>query len=127
MTIGLPVFFIFAFGGGLIVPSRPGRPSFSPRAVPKLQPGAHSCVKGRGRRSREYKMTKKRRHLSAADRASRPALEDRVLQVLKELEERANNLSPGLERDKLMRRVRVMNTSNHLNDWLASPGLRTPT
>jgi hypothetical protein len=45
---------------------------------------------------------------------------------MKDLQERANSLPLGLERDKLMRRVRVMDTSNHLHNWLASPGLRAP-
>ena len=45
---------------------------------------------------------------------------------MKYLQERANSLPLGLERDKLMRRVRVMDTSNHLHNWLASPGLRAP-
>lgn len=64
--------------------------------------------------------------LTDEERASRPALEERVSQVMKELEERANKLPPGMERDKLMRRIRGLDTSNHLNDWLASPGLRIP-
>ena len=72
-------------------------------------------------------MTKKRSRLTDADRARRPALDDRVSQAMKDLRERANNLPPGTERDKLIRRARVMDTSNHLNDWLASLGLRART
>ena len=45
---------------------------------------------------------------------------------MKDLQERANSLPLGLERDKLMRRMRAIDTSNHLHDWLASPGLRAP-
>ena len=72
-------------------------------------------------------MIQKRGRLTNEQRAGRPALEERVFQTIKDLQERANNLPPGTERDKLLRRVRVMATSNHLNDWLASPGLRTPS
>ena len=71
-------------------------------------------------------MTKKRSRLTGSERARRPALEDRISQAMKDLQERANSLPPGLERNKLMRRVRVMDTSNHLHNWLASPGLRAP-
>ena len=93
---------------------------------PNCNPPPIWALKG-GQRSREYQMTEKRSHLTAAQRATRPALEDRIFQAIKDLEERVKNLPPGLEREKLTRRIRVMNTSNHLNDWLASPGLRTPT
>ena len=35
-------------------------------------------------------------------------------------------LQPGFERDAMMRRARHAETASHLEDWLLSPGLRTP-
>lgn len=69
---------------------------------------------------------KRRNRFSEEERANRPALEERVLQVAKDLEERANKLPPGRERDDLMRRARLTDTANHINEWLSSPGLRPP-
>ena len=71
-------------------------------------------------------MTKTRRRLSKAERANRPAFEDRVSRVAKDLEERAARLPPGKERDNLIRRARLMGAANHINGWLVSPGLRPP-
>jgi hypothetical protein len=32
----------------------------------------------------------------------------------------------GLQRDAMLRKARLIETASHINDWLTSPGLRTP-
>ncbi|WP_342708269.1 hypothetical protein AAFG13_22740 [Bradyrhizobium sp. B124] len=34
---------------------------------------------------------------------------------------------PGLQRDAMLRKARLVETASHINDWLTSPGLRTPS
>jgi hypothetical protein len=58
--------------------------------------------------------------------ASRPSFEARISQAAKELEEKAWQMPPGSERDHLLRRARLMNTTEHLREWLSSPGLQPP-
>ena len=70
------------------------------------------------------KKTTKR--LSPTERMSRPSLEVRVSQRVKQLEERAWQMPPGPERDDLLRRARRMDVANHLNEWLSSPVLQSP-
>jgi hypothetical protein len=33
---------------------------------------------------------------------------------------------PGFQRDEMLRKARLVETASHINDWLTSPGLRTP-
>ncbi|UFX48856.1 hypothetical protein HAP47_0004985 [Bradyrhizobium sp. 41S5] len=33
----------------------------------------------------------------------------------------------GLQRDATLRKARLVETASHINDWLTSPGLRTPS
>jgi hypothetical protein len=42
------------------------------------------------------------------------------------LNEEAQALRPGPERDAMIRRVRHAEIVSHLEDWLLSPGLRAP-
>ena len=39
----------------------------------------------------------------------------------------ATALPPGPARDRLVRRARQLETASHMNAWLMSPGLRSPT
>jgi hypothetical protein len=67
-----------------------------------------------------------RKLLSPQERISRPALEIRISQRAKELEEQAWRMPPGPERDELLRRARRIDVATHINEWLTSPGLRPP-
>ena len=60
--------------------------------------------------------------------ASQPKLplQDRMALHALRLKQEAQALRPGPERDDLIRRARHAETASHLNDWLLSPGLRTP-
>jgi hypothetical protein len=42
------------------------------------------------------------------------------------LKARARLLPPGKQREELLRKVRQINTAAHLNEWLQSPGIRSP-
>jgi hypothetical protein len=44
----------------------------------------------------------------------------------KEIREQAAKLSPGPERDALLKRARRADTASHLDDWANSPGLQPP-
>jgi hypothetical protein len=41
--------------------------------------------------------------------------------------EEADNLPPGPEKNALLTKIRQLEVASHINDWLASPGLRPPT
>ena len=69
---------------------------------------------------------KKRKRLSPIERASRPSFEARVSQAVKDVEDSAWRLPPGPERDAMLRKARQMNTANHINEWLSSPGGMRP-
>jgi hypothetical protein len=42
------------------------------------------------------------------------------------LKAQARLLPPGSQREDLSRKVHQINTAAHLNEWLRSPGLRSP-
>ena len=51
---------------------------------------------------------------------------ERLDQEVKRLRAEAEKLPRGSERDQLLRKARQAETAFHVNDWLSSPGLRTP-
>jgi hypothetical protein len=53
-------------------------------------------------------------------------LQDRMALHALRLNEEAQMLQAGPERDDLIRRARHAETASHVNDWLLSPGLRPP-
>ena len=67
-----------------------------------------------------YAMTKQRRFTHSMP------LKDRLSSFAEELREQAALLTPGPERDDLLRRARQADTALHLDDWANSPGLRSP-
>jgi hypothetical protein len=50
----------------------------------------------------------------------------RLAQEALRIQEQINSLPPGNERELLVRKVRQLETASHVNEWLASPGLRAP-
>lgn len=54
------------------------------------------------------------------------SLKERLLEEAKKLEEEAKLLPHGPLREAAMKRARQAETAAHMNDWLASPGLRSP-
>ena len=53
-------------------------------------------------------------------------LQDRLAAWAKQVEEQASRLSPGPERDALLKKARRADIANHLHDWVKSPGLQPP-
>lgn len=55
-----------------------------------------------------------------------PPLDQRLEEQAKRLRKEAQGTPPGVERDKLIRLARQAETAAHMDEWLSSPGLRTP-
>ena len=53
-------------------------------------------------------------------------LEVRLAKEIIRLREEAKLASPGIERDRLLRRVRQAEIASQMSEWLRSPGLRPP-
>jgi hypothetical protein len=53
-------------------------------------------------------------------------LQDRLAAWVKQVEEQALRLSPGPERDALLKKARRADIANHAHDWVKSPGLQPP-
>jgi hypothetical protein len=62
------------------------------------------------------------------NQASQPKLplQARIALHASRLNEEAQLLRPGPERDAMIRRARQAETASHVDDWLLSPGLRPP-
>jgi hypothetical protein len=61
---------------------------------------------------------------------SRPTLHlfgDRLANEKKRLEAQLAQLQPGPERDQLLQKLRQLDTALHIDEWLSSPGLQSPT
>jgi hypothetical protein len=69
---------------------------------------------------------KPRQRVKPEERLSRPSFNERISRRAKDLEEQAWQMPPGPERDALLRKARKMNVSEHLMEWLSSPGLQPP-
>jgi len=54
------------------------------------------------------------------------SLSDRLASFAKSARERAAQLTPGVERDDLLRKARQADTASHLEEWVNSPGLQPP-
>jgi hypothetical protein len=52
--------------------------------------------------------------------------QERLAEEALRFKEAADQLPPGTARDLLLRRVRQAETASHINEWLASPGLKPP-
>jgi hypothetical protein len=50
-------------------------------------------------------------------------LKDRLTAWAEEIREQANQLSPGPERDRLLKKVSQADTACQLDEWVDSPGL----
>jgi hypothetical protein len=55
------------------------------------------------------------------------SLKDRLVTEVMRLREKAKALPHGPEREQTLRRARQAEFAAHIDDWLASPGLRPPT
>jgi hypothetical protein len=55
-----------------------------------------------------------------------PTLLDRLTAEKKRLEIEMVHVGPGSARNKLLKKLRQLDTAAHINEWLSSPGLRAP-
>ncbi len=55
-----------------------------------------------------------------------PTLRERLLEEKKRLEKQLEPLGAGSLRNKLTQNVRQLDVAAYVNEWLSSPGLRTP-
>ena len=53
-------------------------------------------------------------------------LDERLAEQAKRLRDEAQNVPPGIEREKLIRRARQAETFAQMEEWLRSPGLQPP-
>ena len=53
--------------------------------------------------------------------------EERLAEEAARFKEAAAQLPPGTQRELYLRRARQAETASHINEWLTSPGLQSPT
>jgi hypothetical protein len=51
---------------------------------------------------------------------------DRLANEKKRVETQLAVQRPGPERDRLLQKLRQLDTASHINEWLSSPGLQSP-
>lgn len=55
------------------------------------------------------------------------SFKDRLCAFAKDLREEASQLPAGPERDEILKRARRADTAAHLEEWVHSTGLQSPT
>ena len=55
------------------------------------------------------------------------SLNERLLAFAKQVRARAAGLPPGIKRDQLLKKAREADTEFHIEEWVNSPGLQSPT
>jgi hypothetical protein len=53
-------------------------------------------------------------------------LNERLVDHARRLRQEARGISPGIEREQLIRKARQAETAAHIQEWLSSPGLQPP-
>jgi hypothetical protein len=53
-------------------------------------------------------------------------LDKRLSEDAERLRKEARGTPPGVERDRLIRRARFLETASHMSEWLSSPSLQSP-
>jgi predicted trehalose synthase len=54
-------------------------------------------------------------------------LNQRLIEEAQSLRKEAQGTHPGIERERLIRRAREAETAAHMQEWLTSANLRSPT
>lgn len=55
------------------------------------------------------------------------SFQERLAKWAKQVRDQADQLPPGDERDKLLKKASQADAAAHLDDWANSPGLQAPT
>ena len=58
--------------------------------------------------------------------AQQQSLDHRLTDEAQRLRKEAQAASPGIERERLVRRARQAETASHMSEWLSSRGLEPP-
>jgi hypothetical protein len=56
----------------------------------------------------------------------KPSFDQRLAQEALRIQEQVKSMPPGRDRELLVRKARQLKTALHVNEWLSSPGLKTP-
>ena len=54
------------------------------------------------------------------------SLQDRIAEWAEAIRDQIDRMSPGSERDELIKKLRQAETAMHLEEWANSPGLQPP-
>jgi hypothetical protein len=69
-------------------------------------------------------------HLTASGMARamqrRQSFENRLADEKKRLQEQAASLPHGAEKETVLRKIEQIDTASEVNEWISSPGLRSP-
>jgi hypothetical protein len=60
-------------------------------------------------------------------RSAPHTFEENIAAEKAKLEAQAAKLKPGPLRDGLLKKIRQLETASHMNEWLSSPGLQSPS
>ena len=60
-------------------------------------------------------------------RSAPHTFEDRIAAEKAKLEAQVAKLKPGPQIDALREKIRQLETASHMNEWLSSPGLHSPS
>ena len=60
-------------------------------------------------------------------RSAPHTLEENIAAEKAKLEAQVAKLKPGPQMDALRKKIRQLETASHMNEWLSSPGLQSPS
>jgi hypothetical protein len=60
-------------------------------------------------------------------RSAPHTFEENIAAEKAKLEAQVAKLEPGPQRDGLLKKIRQLETASHMNEWLSSPGLQSPS
>ena len=60
-------------------------------------------------------------------RSAPHTFEENIAAEKAKLEAQIAELKPGAQMDALRKKIRQLETASHMNEWLSSPGLQSPT
>jgi hypothetical protein len=60
-------------------------------------------------------------------RSAPHTFEDNIAAEKAKLEAQLADVKPGPQKDALRKKIGQLETASHMNEWLSSPGLQTPT
>jgi hypothetical protein len=74
----------------------------------------------------KFPVRKPRKVMQQRLRPKPHTFEDQIAAEKSRCNEQLANIPHGPERDALAKKIRQLDTASHMNDWLRSPGLKSP-